>query len=318
MKRVGLDGRSRGARLKRDLSVDDGFVAPPDPWPIIGSGTMAVVIPTVSGTLNADEALSLATVRRHGRGMPVYLVIPEGLALEFPHEGIGIIRVPCEAMASLAAYNRMMITPWFYRLFAGYRSILVHQLDCLMLGGDPTPWQRAGWSYVGAPWMGRRGPDDLKAVGNGGFSLRRIDHMLAVLESDRFHPWPRYPQQRRHFSSIKHLGILLGGLRRAAGWDGQKPLAQRFAATFVRPEDEFWSQYAPFFLRDYALPPPRIALDFAFEARPRTALALTGGRLPVGCHAWWRMDREFWMEQLAVDDAVRPVEATVKSYEPAL
>ena len=49
-------------------------------------------------------------------------------------------------MASIAAYNRMMLTPWFYRLFAGYRHILLYQLDCLMLGMT----SRCGASWTGA------------------------------------------------------------------------------------------------------------------------------------------------------------------------
>ncbi|UEM23903.1 hypothetical protein JL100_014535 [Skermanella mucosa] len=287
-----------GKTSKRDLSVAYGFVEPPDPWPTTGSGGLAVVVPLAVAAPVDDERLSFDRLWRHASGVPRYLVIPEGLELEFDHADFSVVRVPAAAMAGIAAYNRMMITPWFYRLFAGYRHILLYQLDCLLLGEGIGRWCERGWSYVGAPWFGNRGPDDLKSVGNGGFSLRRIDHMLAVLGSDRFYPHFRFAQQRCHFAGWKHLKLLAGGLFRAWTSDGGS-LATRFAAGFERPEDEFWSQYAPFFLDRYSLPAPREALGFAFEARPRVAFDLTGGRLPLGCHAWSRMDRAFWLEQLA-------------------
>jgi hypothetical protein len=293
-----MDKGVPGATKKRDLSIPNGFVKAPDPWPTTGNGEIAVVVPLVSAVLKPDEELSIACLRRHAAGIPVYLVVPDDLILNFDHAGFTVIRVPRAAMANIAAYNRMMLTPWFYRLFAGYRHILLYQLDCLMFRNDVATWCGRDWSYVGAPWFGKRTLDDLKSVGNGGFSLRRVDHMLAVLESDRFAPWPRVAQQRRHFSSLKHLRLLFGGLMKATRECGGAPLAQRFVGCFQRPEDEFWSQYAPFFLKRYTLPTPREALGFAFEARPRIALELTGGRLPLGCHAWSRMDRQFWLEQV--------------------
>jgi hypothetical protein len=314
-----MDRGVPGATEKRDLSIPDGFVGAPDPWPSTGGGEIAVVVPLISAGLTADEELSVASLRRHAVGIPVFLVVPDDLVLKFDHVGFAVVRVPRAAMASIAAYNRMMLTPWFYQLFAGYRHILLYQLDCLMLRSDIATWCKAELSYVGAPWFGKRAPDDLKAVGNGGFSLRRIDHMLAVLESDRFSPWPRVAQQRRHFSSFKHLKLLVGGLMKARKTHDGSPLAQRFAGCFQRPEDEFWSQYAPFFLECYRLPTPRRALSFAFEARPRTAYEMTDGSLPVGCHAWSRMDRQFWLEKtgdMEERDASPKIEAPER--EPAL
>jgi len=46
---------------------------------------------------------------------------------------------------------------------------------------------------------------------------------------------------------------------------------------------------------------------------------MTGGRLPVGCHAWSRMDRPFWLEEIGDMeelDASPKIEAPER--EPAL
>jgi hypothetical protein len=43
-------------------------------------------------------------------------------------------------------------------------------------------------------------------------------------------------------------------------------------------------------------------LRFAFEAAPRQCLEMNQGRLPFGCHAWGRYDREFWTPHLLASE----------------
>jgi Protein of unknown function (DUF5672) len=97
------------------------------------------------------------------------------------------------------------------------------------------------------------------------------------------------------------------------------PLAQLFAGSFQRPEDEFWSQYALLFLDRHRFPTPRLALGFAFEAWPRTAFGMTGGRLPFGCHAWSRMDRQFGLERISgMEEQSETLGIEAPEREPAL
>lgn len=301
--------------MKRDYAFPAVFSPPPAPWPQTGGGPLAVAVPTVDAALSADAAASLASLRRRAPGIPRFLIVPEGWAPQWDCADFTVLTVPAAAMSSIAAYNRMMLTPWFYRLFAGYEALLIFQTDCLLLRDDLPAWASRGYSYVGAPWFANKRGLRLKAVGNGGLSLRRPADALATLLSDRFSPWPRFAQQIRHFSSIKHLNLLRRCLRAAecdraendpAGprpaddeWKGDEPAGSRFARRFIRPEDEFWSFYAPFFHPGYRLPTPAEALDFAFEPRPADCLRLNAGRLPLGCHAWAKIDREFWSAQLA-------------------
>ncbi len=289
---------------KRDYRPPADFpIDLPEPVAAPGSGLVCVVTPTVRATLDADERLSFDRMNARLAAFDRWIVAPRSLRLDYGDGASGVIRVPDAAMGSLAAYNRLMLTPWFYRIFAGYRCVLIHQLDCLVFRDDLEAWCARGWSYLGAPWYGRRGRRDLKAVGNGGLSLRRVDDALAVLESDRFHPWAAATQQIRHFAAPRRLRPLLSALGRARRESGPLPLAQRFADLYGRPEDEFWAYAARFFHPGFRLPAPRDALGFAFEARPRTGYAMLGDRLPFGCHAWARMDRQFWTERLAEDDA---------------
>lgn len=288
--------------MKRNYAVPPAFAPSPSPWPDLGGGPLAIVLPCVDVRLSPEQALSLATLRRWAPAVPRFLVVPEGLTPGWAHDDFRLLPIPAAAMASVADYNRMMLTPWFYRLFAGFDAILIFQTDCLLLRDDLAAWAARGWSYVGAPWFSSKRGQRLKGVGNGGFSLRRPADALAVLESGAFSLWPRYGQQLRRFASFKHGGMLARTLAAARRNATAEPLATRFVRHFQRPEDEFWSDYAPFFHQAYRLPPPLAALDFAFEPRPADCLALNGGRLPLGCHAWAKMDRGFWLDRLAERD----------------
>jgi hypothetical protein len=59
-------------------------------------------------------------------------------------------------------------------------------------------------------------------------------------------------------------------------------------------EDFFWAYEARKVVRDFCVPGPREGLEFSFELAPRYCFAMNFGRLPFGCHAWFRYDREFW------------------------
>jgi hypothetical protein len=42
------------------------------------------------------------------------------------------------------------------------------------------------------------------------------------------------------------------------------------------------------------LPQPQEALDFAMELKPAQSIELNGGNLPMGCHAWYTYDLDYW------------------------
>ncbi len=266
--------------------------ADPTPW---GSGELAAVVPVISPTLAPDEELALESLRRFAPGVEKILLTPEGLELTF--DTVGFVRrtLPSANFDGIAAYNALLLQPWFYRLLSGWGSILIFQLDCVLLREGVEAWAARGFSYVGAPWFGRDGR--LKAVGNGGLSLRRPADMLAVLESGRLHMSGATAQVRRQFGKPKHLAFLLRTLCAA---QGEGPLGARLAAAFGRPEDEFWSFYAPLLSPAYRLPAPAEAALFAAEASPSRITELNGGTPPLGGHAWARHERDFWEAQFRI------------------
>jgi hypothetical protein len=65
-----------------------------------------------------------------------------------------------------------------------------------------------------------------------------------------------------------------------------------------RYEDKFWSEEAPRLLQTFRVPPPEVAVAFAFETEPRFCYEQNDRRLPFGCHRWSTHDRAFWEPHL--------------------
>jgi hypothetical protein len=84
-----------------------------------------------------------------------------------------------------------------------------------------------------------------------------------------------------------------------------------------RNNDYFWSYDAPRYW-SFRIAPVDEALQFAFEAAPRLCFELNHRRLPFGCHAWMKFDREFWKPYLlsTTETAARAAEAA-DSWGPA-
>lgn len=256
---------------------------------------VAVVLPLHVARLDPQGQVAVSTLRRHLPDVPRFIVAPRGLAPEFDVSDFGRIDFDPASFASRDSYNTLMLMPEFYAKFDSYESILIYQLDCALFRGDLLDWCARGYSYIGAPWLGRHllsGRRYPKAVGNGGLSLRRVRDCLAVLASRDCALWPRSAAAWRHFSALKHARRLLRFARDLSGEPGG------VAACFKRPEDEFWGYYAPQLWPQFRLPDPHLALDFAIESRGPEMVAANGGRLPFGIHAWALHDPDFWRARL--------------------
>lgn len=282
-------------------------------WPAIGAKhtsrerkLVAVVVPLPTGReLNADELVSLRHVEQYLGGYDRFFLAPEGMAVSHSPE-FQVQRFPAEYFGSAVAHNTLLLTRRFYQAFRGYRFILICHLDALVFSDQLTEWCARDWDYIGAPWFlcshtkwleqwGRT-----SGVGNGGFSLRKVDAFLRVLgskhrdmEPDAY--WRNYiankPRHVRYHQFwrrwLKHLGVF-NNVR----WSLYR---HRVA------EDLFWSFEATRFDPGFRVAPVEEALRFAWETEPRRCFEMTGGAIPFGCHAWPRYDRAFWVPHLLED-----------------
>ncbi len=255
--------------------------------------SVAVVVPIYRQDLLPDEQQSLRHLETHLEGYDRFFIAPKSLALR--RHTFEVMPFPDRYFESVESYSRLLLSAFFYRSFRNYRFMLIYQLDSLVLFDALAEWCEAGWDYVGAPWL--TDPADpergLSRVGNGGFSLRRVDACLQVLESARTFSRPaafvrevlRAPlPDLAPYRLLNRIRVLAEARR---GVDG-------YAGHYSLNEDHFWSDRARLFFPGFRTAPVTAALGFAFERAPRYCLARNGDQLPFGCHAWSRWDRAFW------------------------
>jgi hypothetical protein len=270
-----------------------------------GIRDVAVVVPAYRETLSPDEEISVRHLNhflaRHDR----YLVTPRSCRLSLP--GFTPVRFPDRYFTSRHAFSALLLTPRFYKTFHAYEFILLHQLDALVFSDRLGEWCGQDIDFVGAPGVGASWPR-AEEVRNGGLSLRRINAFLSVLKSRTY--WME-PDEYWH-SHWSHRPWLTRSLNRprktlkrlrtfnSARWETRRWLrgGSNTTRTLGLNEDFFWSFEAARYEPSFAVASVEQALRFAFEANPRICLELNGGKLPFGCHAWAKYDREFWEPHL--------------------
>ena len=271
------------------------------------SKTVAVVVPaSTRSDLTHEEELSMRHLLHFLQPYDKYLIAPAGVSLQ--REGFRVLKFHRKFFGSAAAHNQLLMWPGFYRSFRDYKYILIYHLDSLVLSSEIMQWCHADLDYIGAPWIPCSDTPWVKQarVGNGGFTLMRVESVLRVLDN-------RYRQEpasywldllMRNNSSLRQFFRFLGRLQ--PFFPGSR-LINRPLEDLPKverpdihgcPNDYFWSFDAPRYLPEFKLATVEQGLRFAFEAAPRTCFELTGGRMPFGCHAWTKFDRSFWEPHL--------------------
>jgi hypothetical protein len=261
---------------------------------------VAIVTPLHRFPLTPDEEISIRHLRQHLGHFDRYVIGPKKLPSEF--DDFQLKRFPKRFFESIQSYCKLLVTKEFYCAFADYEYILIYQTDCLVFSGNLEEWCRTGWDYVGAPWFKDFSSDPaggMWAVGNGGLSLRKVSAALAVLTSTkwRMNDPEELGSRSQRFRSIPQLRRLLVWLRTFCFQCGYHNNLRWLMREFKeRPynEDCFWAFQAHKVVPDFMIPTPQQAVAFSFEVAPRFCFHLNSGRLPFGCHAWPKYDREFW------------------------
>ncbi|MAA73499.1 MAG: hypothetical protein CMN28_02175 [Salinisphaeraceae bacterium] len=244
----------------------------------------AVIVPMYKAELTAAETASLRQLNGVLHAWPRIIAKPEGLDLTPLARACDMSQqsFPPDYFRSNLDYNRLMLSPEFYDRFATHEFLLIHQLDAWCFEDRLEYWCGQNFDLLGAPfteaWMyapplnakrlrktakqtlarylGARAPRGWRslisanAVGNGGFSLRRVKTFSQVLQADR-----------GELDKFRHQPRIHGA------------------------EDLFWSLHARLNGLPLSRPDWRTALHFAIERAPLEASRLLGG-VPFGCHGW--------------------------------
>ena len=284
-----------------------------------------VVIPVYRPNLSAVERASIVnTCRLLGRHS-VRLLCPEGIDLQAQQsELLADISASCADLdvlaldpgwfASTATYNALMLSPSFYRLFFGWRYILIAQIDAWIFSAELSRWLSAHYSYLGAPWCALpKLPPGMfcpaQAVGNGGLSLRHVRDHHALLTSWRYkwhpvlglqellaahRPLDSFRWRRPARSLLRLTNRLRLIMMRLLSW--RNSLA--YFSFCGLNEDIIFGLLAPRVLPRFRVPGPAIAAHFSLDANPGFFYQhyIQPGQLPFGCHAWEKSEALFWRE----------------------
>jgi hypothetical protein len=269
------------------------------------SKTVAIVVPLTSRPgLTEDEKISMRQLLHHLGDYDKFLLMPEGV--DWHYEGFRAMKYPAKYFGSAAAHGKLLGSRSLYRDFSDYEYIFFHHLDALAFSDQLEDWCRKGYDYIGPPWIKCDDSPwvDRPRVGNGGFTLLRVESALKALTNRylakptawwfdlfTFHspPWliRILEKLEERFPKSKTLRSLMREWR-----EMEDP------APHNRNNDIFWSDMAVLYYPEFKVAPLEEGLSFAFEVSPRTCFEMNGGRMPFGCHAWARYDREFWTPHL--------------------
>ena len=268
-----------------------------------------VVTPLYKETLSDNEVISFIQLVHVLKNWPLVFVCPENLDLTYYQQflndkdlNITFLRLPAVFFKDVEAYNRLMYQKSFYKKFINYEYMLIYQLDCLVFSDELSYWCDQGYSYIGAPWL--RGNKFTGVAGNGGFSLRKVDDIIAAIEC--------YLSKRNKILNLIYkinqikltphasfyellkktifLGLTWVYLKTSKMYEFRK----KYKNT---NEDIFFVRYVPMFYKQFNIAKPKVALRFSFEKSPRFLYKINKNKLPFGCHAWQVFDLEFWKEQ---------------------
>lgn len=146
-----------------------------------------IAVPAYKPTTTEDERRSLSQLKKVLGSHDISLVCPEGMDISTYIEILGEIQVQRfnpECFTDRMAYGRLMNGTEFYKRFknAGYEFILVYQTDCWVFRDELEEWCDREYDYIGAPFFVKWFSDRNLYVGNGGFSLRKIEAIINYLD----------------------------------------------------------------------------------------------------------------------------------------
>lgn len=263
----------------------------------------AVAIPLANRSeFTEDEAISLRMLDRHLGGYDRFFILPEGLDVR--HGDIGKLHFGAHYFGSVAAHKRLLFSDEFYARFERYDFVLIYHLDAAVFSDRLDSWCERGYDYIAPPWIphpeapyaGDRNYEG--KVGNGGFSLRKIDSFRKVIHSRRLWRDPEYVIRRAISENWRQgrIGEILGALR---CFSHRHNGARQEMAAYAQNEDHFWAERARHYYPEFRVAPLEVALEFGFECVPSYCYEKNGRRLPFGCHGWNRYERHFWEPFLA-------------------
>jgi len=257
---------------------------------------VAIIIPGYyKSDFSSEELISLKHLNKYLNKYDKYFIVPDNAVIDKGNESYHYVVFPRYYFRNTKTYNKLLLKSEFYEKFIQYKYILIYQMDALVFSNHLSDWCDSEYSYVAAPWFKsiigylshKKGVSP--NGGNGGFSLRNIKNSLEVLKIVN-------SQAKRSsncvlFQKIWFIMAVITGKSHGIWLNAP-------ADNYPFNEDGFWSLEAPKYSKEYKVVPFKESVQFAFERFPRRCYKINNEKLPFGCHAWSKYDKDFWTPHL--------------------
>ncbi len=254
---------------------------------------VVIVIPIHNSNPTPWELISFQQCFKILNKYPIVIVSPDGLNLQRYHSIVGsfkTIYIDSKWQSSLLGYNKLKVSRFFYNLFKDYNYMLTYELDAFVFKDELEYWCEKCYDYIGAPWFeGYHEPisNNFIGVGNSGFSLRNIVSSKKILKQYFFKSSEEYRSGK--------IKLMQAYLKQPFRWllnQGKENYTiQKYSKL---NEDVFFAYSIPQYDINFKIAPAEEALQFSFEVKPEFLYQLNHKSLPMGCHAWWKYNLNFW------------------------
>ena len=276
-----------------------------------------IVVPVYKETLNEYEKISIIQLDKVLKNYPIALVhfpelnIKNVISLFQHNHNIFSVTFPKQYFKSPQTYNRLLTSLKFFKDFGKYDFFLMYHTDAYVFKDELEYWCNKDYDYIGAPiyeYNGTINPPDENyiCVGNGGFSLHKVDSAIKVLKTLRkIYPIKDLVKWYYKYNWKGRIKYLPYFLRVLLGFGGNS----HHLLNYIRiNEDIFWGKYVPEAFQDFKVAPFEEASKFGMEYNCEKLLKLNNYRLPFGCHQWFKREfLNFWKPY--INEQVNPIKS---------
>lgn len=231
----------------------------------------------------------------------IVIIAPQSLGISLM-AGLGrdifkVVYFDNSYFANIEGYNKLLRSSLFYSSFSDYEYLLIMQHDSYIFHDNLEAFTKKDYDYWGAPWI------DYELI-----NYKFLRPVLPLLHKSRYF---------KPFRSIAGKKYLVGNgglsLRKVATHllvtTEYKITIQKFEQEYDKwiaggaismMEDIFWTLYVPRFYPSYKIAPWQEAVSFSFEMNPQKAFKLNHHKLPFGCHAFEKVDPEFYKKFIEI------------------
>ncbi len=265
---------------------------------------VVIVIPIYKEKISESELASLRQCIKVLGKYPIEFICPESLNvseyekyLSSTVASYSYIRLNNKHFMSTRTYSNLLLMKDFYTIFLKYRFMLIYHLDAWVFEDKLEYWGEQDYDYIGAPWFKCNDTVMSDIAGNGGFSLRKIESIISVLNSNRKLSFSEIMEKYSPRIRIFDFFIFIINILRYSFQFAQKSYYARTSDN----EDYVFVKYAKGSYPLFKVAPPEVALQFSFECRPKKLYEMNNNQLPFGCHAYKTYEYNiFWKEFIKI------------------